>query len=98
MVAHYTSNGIEKSLKGREDDIDLIVNGTSNVVNVTFILRNLVRSDAMNYIIDVINSRRLSDEIETSLNVLGKMAFLKSSLKQYLFLLNLLPCNIFLFY
>lgn len=72
IVIEKNALGIKKHLSSREADIDLVVQGTANVVNMTFILRNLAVSDEMNYEISVVSSTGSNDVKTTFLRVNGK--------------------------
>ena len=91
LVILKSESSVEKQLPGRESDLDLIVEGVLNVINVTFILRNLVQSDEMGYQITVGTTKFDSNEDKTtSLQVLGKSEFLKSCILQSIFYYSLL--------
>lgn len=82
-VIKKTESGILKPLSGRETDIDLVVDETSNVINITFILRNLSTSDEMNYMTIVINKASTFESKNTLLIVAGN--FLSSINKKYIY-------------
>lgn len=59
-------------LQGRAADMDLIVEGTATVFNVTFTLQNLIQTDEMYYNILVQTDQFQTSTEYTSLRVMGE--------------------------